>query len=123
MCLEEAVQARHKPLDREPRRRADDENRVVLHAVESLQRAGHRLEGSVDTGIDELRGLREFDRAGAAREKLQSEALLKSSNLVAERRRGYGELVGRFRETQVTRRRLERSQRVEGWKLPDHRML
>jgi hypothetical protein len=110
MCFEEAVQARHKPLDRETRRGADDENRVVLHAVEPLQSAGHRLEGGVDTGIDELRGFGELDRTGAAREKLQAEALLEPSNLMAERRRGHRELVGRFRETQVARSRLKRSQ-------------
>jgi hypothetical protein len=91
--------------------------------VQALDRLAQGLEGGVDPGIDQPRFLGELDRAGVAVEQGEPQALLQSADLVAERGRRHVQLPRGLREAQMTGRRLEGAQGIEGRQRPGHRAL
>src|SRR5262245_14612451 len=109
----EVVEPRDQPFERHRDIDLDGQGIVGLAGPEQPGLGLDLVEGIANRRVIEMAGLRQERAPGVAVEQLETEHLLQDPNLVAHRRAGDAELVGRHAEAAEPRRRLESGQRAE----------
>ncbi len=116
MRLLEAVQARQQPSRRD--RHVDLQHELTREPrpAHEIGAVSHAVEGIREDRVEGAPGLAQGDRPALADEQRHPEALLETADLVADRRIGDRELLGREPEAAVTGGRLEGPKRGQGGK-------
>ena len=113
MQVQEAVQARRQPAQREGRDQADVERAGVGLAADPFQRVGHAVESVAQVGQKRLALAGDLEAAWAAHEQRDAQPLLQGFHLMADGGLRDVQLLGGMGEARVTGGGLEGAQGVQ----------
>ena len=86
---------------------------MELKEIDVYPRLPEPVEPFAQQGEAAPRNLGQLDRAPETTEERRVQVVLEKLDLTADRAGGHAQFPGRFRKTEVVRRRLERSQGIE----------
>src|SRR5215470_2389530 len=119
----EALEPRDQPLGCEDRRDTQDQRTPTIVLPQGVQRPLQLGEAGAQPGKKRLAGVGQEQRIASATEEPDLEIVLQRLYLVADRSHRDAQLVRGLRDAQVTARRFEGAERVEGGDIFRHRRL